>query len=167
MSSENIVVSIKDLIDQLNSLESDLVEKQSELDQASAMLAEAENKTREVRERINIALRAKGSLLVQIRDAASAGLNDLHHVPDKKILDSRKYPSLTDPIKSLDITMRSQNCLLAEGIVFVGDLVQHTDETLLKTRNLGRKSLNEIKDILATRGLELGVQLLNWERPSE
>ena len=58
--------------------------------------------------------------------------------------------------------MRSANCLKAENIFYIGDLIQRTEVELLKTPNLGRKSLTEIKDILALKGLSLGMRLENW-----
>ena len=61
--------------------------------------------------------------------------------------------------------MRSANCLKAEGIYYVGDLIQRTEVELLKTPNLGKKSLTEIKDVLASRGLSLGMRLENWPPP--
>ena len=56
----------------------------------------------------------------------------------------------------LELTVRSANCLKAENIYYIGDLIQRTETELLKTPNLGRKSLNEIKEVLASRGLTLG-----------
>ena len=61
--------------------------------------------------------------------------------------------------------MRSANCLKAESIYYIGDLIQRTEVELLKTPNLGKKSLTEIKDVLATRGLSLGMRLENWPPP--
>ncbi|VEH68666.1 DNA-directed RNA polymerase subunit alpha [Rodentibacter pneumotropicus] len=60
------------------------------------------------------------------------------------------------------MTVRSANCLKAETIHYIGDLVQRTEVELLKTPNLGKKSLTEIKDVLASRGLSLGMRLENW-----
>ena len=71
-------------------------------------------------------------------------------------------PSLLKPVDDLELTVRSANCLKAENIYHIGDLVQHTENELLKTPNLGKKSLTEIKDVLAQRNLALGVQLENW-----
>ncbi len=71
-------------------------------------------------------------------------------------------PSLLKPVDDLELTVRSANCLKAENIYYIGDLVQHTENELLKTPNLGKKSLTEIKDVLAQRNLALGVQLENW-----
>ena len=71
-------------------------------------------------------------------------------------------PMLLRPVDDLELTVRSANCLKAEHILLIGDLVQRTEMELLKTPNLGKKSLTEIKDVLATRGLSLGVQLENW-----
>ncbi len=71
-------------------------------------------------------------------------------------------PILLRPVDDLELTVRSANCLKAETIQYIGDLVQKTEVELLKTPNLGRKSLNEIKDVLAQRGLSLGMRLENW-----
>ena len=71
-------------------------------------------------------------------------------------------PVLIRPVDDLELTVRSANCLKAENIYYIGDLVQRTEVELLKTPNLGKKSLNEIKDVLSERGLALGTMLENW-----
>lgn len=71
-------------------------------------------------------------------------------------------PILMRPIDDLELTVRSTNCLKAENIHFIGDLIQRTEHELLKTPNLGKKSLNEIKEVLAQRQLYLGTKLENW-----
>ncbi|MFT5032663.1 MAG: DNA-directed RNA polymerase subunit alpha [Bacteroidia bacterium] len=71
-------------------------------------------------------------------------------------------PILLRPVDDLELTVRSANCLKAENIYYIGDLVQRTEVELLKTPNLGKKSLTEIKDVLASRGLSLGLRLDNW-----
>src|SRR5215831_4476531 len=71
-------------------------------------------------------------------------------------------PILLRPVDDLELTVRSANCLKAENIYYIGDLIQRTETELLKTPNLGRKSLNEIKEVLASRGLTLGARLENW-----
>ena len=71
-------------------------------------------------------------------------------------------PILLRPVDDLELTVRSANCLKAENIYYIGDLIQRTETELLKTPNLGRKSLNEIKEVLASRGLSLGMKLENW-----
>ena len=71
-------------------------------------------------------------------------------------------PLLLRPVDDLELTVRSANCLKAENIYYIGDLIQRTENELLKTPNLGRKSLNEIKEVLATRGLTLGMKLESW-----
>ncbi|HTP97353.1 MAG TPA: DNA-directed RNA polymerase subunit alpha, partial [Burkholderiales bacterium] len=71
-------------------------------------------------------------------------------------------PILLRPVDDLELTVRSANCLKAENIYYIGDLIQRTETELLKTPNLGRKSLNEIKEVLASRGLTLGMRLENW-----
>ncbi len=71
-------------------------------------------------------------------------------------------PILLRPVDDLELTVRSANCLKAENIYYIGDLIQRTEVELLKTPNLGKKSLTEIKDVLASRGLSLGMRLDNW-----
>ena len=71
-------------------------------------------------------------------------------------------PLLLRPVDELELTVRSANCLKAENIYYIGDLIQRTENELLKTPNLGRKSLNEIKEVLASRGLTLGMKLESW-----
>ena len=71
-------------------------------------------------------------------------------------------PLLLRPIDDLELTVRSANCLKAESIYYIGDLIQKTEVELLKTPNLGKKSLTEIKEVLAQRGLSLGMKLENW-----
>ena len=71
-------------------------------------------------------------------------------------------PILIRPVDDLELTVRSANCLKAENIYYIGDLIQRTEVELLKTPNLGKKSLTEIKDVLASRGLALGMRLENW-----
>lgn len=74
-------------------------------------------------------------------------------------------PILLRPVDDLELTVRSANCLKAESIYYIGDLIQRTEVELLKTPNLGKKSLTEIKDVLASRGLSLGMRLENWPPP--
>ena len=71
-------------------------------------------------------------------------------------------PILRRPVDDLELTIRSANCLKAENIYYIGDLIQRTENELLKTPNLGRKSLNEIKEVLGTHDLTLGMKLDNW-----
>ncbi len=71
-------------------------------------------------------------------------------------------PLLLRPVDDLELTVRSANCLKAENVYYIGDLIQRTETELLKTPNLGRKSLNEIKEVLASKGLTLGSKLEAW-----
>lgn len=71
-------------------------------------------------------------------------------------------PVLLRPVDDLELTVRSANCLKVENIYYIGDLIQRTEAELLRTPNLGRKSLNEIKEVLASRELTLGMKLDNW-----
>jgi len=71
-------------------------------------------------------------------------------------------PILLRPVDELELTVRSANCLKAESVMYIGDLVQRTEVELLRTPNLGKKSLTEIKEILESHGLTLGMRLENW-----
>ena len=62
----------------------------------------------------------------------------------------------------LELSVRSANCLKNDNIVYIGDLVQKTEAEMLRTPNFGRKSLNEIKEVLASMGLHLGMEVPNW-----
>ncbi len=75
-------------------------------------------------------------------------------------------PILSRPVDDLELTVRSANCLKAEHIRFIGDLIQKTEHELLKTPNLGRKSLDEIQSQLESRGLQLGTELVGWDSPT-
>jgi DNA-directed RNA polymerase subunit alpha len=71
-------------------------------------------------------------------------------------------PILLRPVDDLELTVRSANCLKSEQIFYIGDLIQRTEVELLKAPNLGKKSLTEIKDVLASKGMSLGIRLENW-----
>ncbi len=86
--------------------------------------------------------------------------NEVEAVPEEK--EDEIDPILLRPVDDLELTVRSANCLKAENIYYIGDLIQRTEVELLKTPNLGKKSLTEIKDVLASRGLSLGMRLENW-----
>jgi len=100
--------------------------------------------------------------------AALVGAGDSYEMPSRGA--AQIDPVLLRPVDDLELTVRSANCLKAENIYYIGDLIQRTENELLKTPNLGRKSLNEIKEVLSARGLTLGMKLENWppmglERP--
>lgn len=100
--------------------------------------------------------------------AALEGATETYETPVRGV--PQIDPVLLRPVDDLELTVRSANCLKAENIYYIGDLIQRTENELLKTPNLGRKSLNEIKEVLAARGLTLGMKLENWpplglERP--
>ncbi|UOF93631.1 MAG: DNA-directed RNA polymerase subunit alpha [Bordetella sp.] len=92
--------------------------------------------------------------------ASLEGAHDSYEIPDRGA--PQVDPALLRPVDDLELTVRSANCLKGENIHYIGDLVQKTENELLKTPNLGRKSLNEIKEVLASRGLTLGMKLDNW-----
>jgi len=106
-----------------------------------------------VREAARI-LRSQLAVFVDL-EAEEAEVAAISHEPDVD-------PILLRPVDDLELTVRSANCLKAESIYYIGDLIQRTEVELLKTPNLGKKSLTEIKDVLASRGLSLGMRLENW-----
>lgn len=84
---------------------------------------------------------------------------------ERKELSSKEEridPLLLRPVDDLELTVRAANCLKAENIYYIGDLVQRSETDLLKTPNLGKKSLMEIKSVLAQRGLSLGMAIEQW-----
>ena len=83
-------------------------------------------------------------------------------IKDPEEQEDKIDPILLRPVDDLELTVRSANCLKAENIYYIGDLIQRTEVELLKTPNLGKKSLTEIKDVLASKGLSLGLRLENW-----
>lgn len=87
---------------------------------------------------------------------------DQEKEPEESQEEEEVDPILLRPVDDLELTVRSANCLKAENIYYIGDLIQRTEVELLKTPNLGKKSLTEIKDVLASRGLSLGMRLENW-----
>ena len=109
------------------------------------------------------AIRQSARILVeQLAIFAQLEVNP-HDIFDQPAPAPTKFdPILLRPVDELELTVRSANCLKAENIYYIGDLIQRTETELLKTPNLGRKSLNEIKEVLASRGLTLGGRLENW-----
>lgn len=106
------------------------------------------------------AIRRASTILAEQLDAF-VELRDISVVEEKE--EKPQFdPILLRPVDDLELTVRSANCLKAEAIQYIGDLVQRAEVELLKTPNLGKKSLTEIKDVLASRGLSLGMRLENW-----
>jgi DNA-directed RNA polymerase subunit alpha len=86
----------------------------------------------------------------------------------KKAIEERTHPELAfnaallKKVDELELSVRSANCLKNDNIVYIGDLIQKTEAEMLRTPNFGRKSLNEIKEVLASMGLHLGMEVQNW-----
>ncbi|APW47995.1 DNA-directed RNA polymerase subunit alpha [Rhodoferax antarcticus] len=110
------------------------------------------------------AVRASAKILVeQLAVFAQLEGGDIVAIVSPSSRGSAQFdPVLLRPVDELELTVRSANCLKAENIYYIGDLIQRTENELLKTPNLGRKSLNEIKEVLASRGLTLGMKLESW-----
>jgi DNA-directed RNA polymerase subunit alpha len=123
-------------------------------------------------DKLTIDLQTNGTLDPEeaIRISANILQRQLHAFVDIKFEPSSSQSAVTNtfdpillrPVDDLELTVRSANCLKAENINFIGDLVLKTENELLKTPNLGKKSLTEIKDVLAMRDLSLGMKLENW-----
>ena len=123
-------------------------------------------------DKLTIELQTNGTIDPEeaIRISASILQRQLHSFVDMKFEESRtdnkernNFDSvLLRSVDDLELTVRSANCLKAENIYYIGDLVQKSENELLKTPNLGKKSLTEIKDVLASRSLSLGMKLENW-----
>lgn len=123
-------------------------------------------------DKLTIELNTNGTLDPEdaIKISATILQRQLHAFVDMKFEEARNEkkeqndfdPMLLRPVDDLELTVRSANCLKAENIYYIGDLVQKAEGELLKTPNLGKKSLTEIKDVLASRSLSLGMKLENW-----
>lgn len=123
-------------------------------------------------DKLTIELQTNGTIDPEeaIRISANILQRQLHSFVDMKFEEARTDnkerndfdPILLRPVDDLELTVRSANCLKAENIYYIGDLVQKSENELLKTPNLGKKSLTEIKDVLASRSLSLGMKLENW-----
>tara|TARA_Y100000590_G_scaffold71499_3_gene78533 strand:+ start:3600 stop:4580 length:981 start_codon:yes stop_codon:yes gene_type:complete len=99
--------------------------------------------------------------ILQHQLSAFAELGRLEEVIEEKE-EAKIDPVMLRPVDELELTVRSANCLKAENIHYIGDLVTRMESDLLRTPNLGKKSLNEIKEVLASRGLSLGLVLEHW-----
>ncbi|MFM7121303.1 MAG: DNA-directed RNA polymerase subunit alpha [Gammaproteobacteria bacterium] len=136
------------------SVESARVEQRTDLDKL--VLDIETNGTIEPEEAIRRAATILQQQLAVFVDLESEG------EPSHEIREDEIDPILVRPVDDLELTVRSANCLKAENIFYIGDLIQRTEVELLKTPNLGKKSLTEIKDVLASRGLSLGMRLESW-----
>lgn len=106
----------------------------------------------------------RSATILQSQLAAFVELRDAQQLRQES--ESEKFdPLLMKPVDDLELTVRAANCLKAESIYYIGDLVQRSENDLLKTPNLGKKSLAEIKEVLASRNLSLGMRLENWVSP--
>lgn len=128
-------------------------------------LKTAEHDVAEAKNSVEGLVKERKVLLQQMMSSAKRMLEQGACVAERAY-DATLLPVLNASVVTLELTLRSTNCLRAESIEFIGDLVQRTEVGLFKTPNLGRKSLNEIKEVLSVRGLTLGMKLEGWVRPS-
>lgn len=108
----------------------------------------------------------RSATILQQQLAAFVDLQSAPIVPEKSSREESINPIYYRPVDDLELTVRSANCLKAENIFFIGDLVQRSESDLLKTPNLGKKSLTEIKNVLAAHGLSLGAKIDGWRAPT-
>jgi DNA-directed RNA polymerase subunit alpha len=108
----------------------------------------------------------RSATILQQQLAAFVDLQSAPAIQEKSSRDDSVNPIFHRPVDDLELTVRSANCLKAENIFFIGDLVQRTEADLLKTPNLGKKSLTEIKNVLAAHGLALGTRIDGWRSPA-
>jgi DNA-directed RNA polymerase subunit alpha len=108
----------------------------------------------------------RSATILQQQLAAFVDLQSAPAIQEKLLRDDSVNPIFHRPVDDLELTVRSANCLKAENIFFIGDLVQRTEADLLKTPNLGKKSLTEIKNVLAAHGLALGTRIDGWRSPA-
>ncbi len=123
-------------------------------------------------DKLNIVLETNGSLNAEeaIKRAASILQDQLSSFVELELVEEEEAlptsddfdPQLLAAVDELELTVRSANCLKAEQIYYIGDLIQKSEQDLLRTPNLGRKSLNEIKEVLTDKNLELGTAIENW-----
>jgi DNA-directed RNA polymerase subunit alpha len=123
-------------------------------------------------DKLNILIETNGSVEAEaaIKRAASILQDQLSSFVELELVEEEEAlptsddfdPQLLAAVDELELTVRSANCLKAEQIYYIGDLIQKSEQDLLRTPNLGRKSLNEIKEVLTDKGLELGTAIANW-----
>jgi DNA-directed RNA polymerase subunit alpha len=101
-------------------------------------------------------LKEQLSLFINFDEGEEPELSEAVELKDKQ------NDNLLKTVDELELSVRAANCLQAANIKYIGDLVQKTEAEMLKTKNFGRKSLKEIKDILNSMGLSLGMRLDNW-----
>lgn len=108
----------------------------------------------------------RSATILQQQLAAFVDLQSAPISQEKLSREDSVNPIFQRPVDDLELTVRSANCLKAENIFFIGDLVQRTESDLLKTPNLGKKSLTEIKNVLSAHGLALGTKIDGWRTPA-
>ena len=169
MDNYSVSHKLQKLAETLNQVESDCRRTRGGLSNAEVQRDNAQSKLNAAQEKFEAAKKhfaeaeeRRTALLREIR-----GLTETEGLHEDASIDAATQGIFARPIDDLELTMRSGNCLKVEKIYHIGDLVQRTEEELLKGPNLGRKSLNEIKEVLALRGLSLGMKLDNWLRPAE
>lgn len=108
----------------------------------------------------------RSATILQQQLAAFVDLRSAPITQEKSNREDAINPIYYRPVDDLELTVRSANCLKAENIFFIGDLVQRSESDLLRTPNLGKKSLTEIKNVLSTHGLSLGINIEGWKSPN-
>ena len=101
-------------------------------------------------------------MTVSSAPAQPMAMPQMGHVPEPEIGSNQLNRFLLKKVDELELSVRSANCLKNDNIIYIGDLVQKTEAEMLRTPNFGRKSLNEIKEVLSSMGLRLGMEIPGW-----
>ena len=144
-----------------------------QLERSEGEMTEANKKVSGARARVNLAqeqLRATEQLVAEVNAARSALLKEISGLVNTESAQNHGIKVCvplvaSQRVEQLVLTARANNSLKNDGIDYFGDLVQRTENELLKCPNLGRKCINEIKKVLASQGLSLGMKVVDWERP--
>jgi DNA-directed RNA polymerase subunit alpha len=147
---------------QLTILAQQLGQLEPEFNEAERILADAKKRL----ETAQLELEATQASTSEIRSRHAAVLKQIEVLAQGGTVHNSIDPFLLRPIDSLEMTIRSRNCLVAAGMYYIGDVVTRTETEILKTPDLGRKSLTEIKETLARNGLNFGMIVLDWPPPN-
>lgn len=144
----------------LQGLVEELVQLEARVAASNHSIFEFEKKLTQAQQEVEDATKARWRTLNQIVNLATENLKA--QTPSVNL-----EPTLSRPIEDLEMMRRINNCLKGSNIYYIGDLVQWTLEDLLRAPNLGSKSVNEIREVLSSRGLSLGTKIPSWKRPDD
>ena len=162
----NSMLELKKLLENLEEIETQLMLAKSELETAKEKLRIFEQEVSEVGIAFNKVLTQRTEALAKISSQTETMRGQEVFARQTSYFAS-SYPQLTQRIETFGFSRRIRNSLSEENIHYIGDLVLRSEAELEKTPNLGKKSINEIKEILSTFNLKLGMKLEDWESPTD